>query len=427
MVGYDSYKPSGIPWVGDIPSHWEVKRNKHLLRERKAVVGKNAPRFKLLSLTLQGVILRDMENPKGKFPAEFDTYKQVSPDDLIFCLFDVEETPRTVGLAKNHGMITGAYTVTRANENVSVPFLYYYYLSLDEGKKLRSLYTGLRNVITREMFFSLATPLPPREEQDRIVTFLSQKTADIDAAIKKKERLIELLQEKRDLLLNKAVTTGLRGARLQESELDWMGMIPEHWKIKPLKHLLRSPLKYGANEEAKEDNRDDPRYIRITDFGDDGELRDETYRSLPFKKAMGYFLSEGDILFARSGATVGKTFFYQGYSGRACYAGYLIKAEADRNKVLPSFLYAFTKSLTFTRWRDENFSIATIQNIGADKYSSLKVCVPPLDEQQEIVAYVEALTRIFGKTISSVTKEISTLQEMKTTVVSNVVTGKIRI
>lgn len=93
-----------------IPSHWEVKKNKFLLSERKAVVGKDAPNFKLLSLTLQGVILRDMENPKGKFPAEFDTYKQVAPDDLIFCLFDVEETPRTVGLAKHHGMITGAYT-----------------------------------------------------------------------------------------------------------------------------------------------------------------------------------------------------------------------------------------------------------------------------------------------------------------------------
>src|SRR5690606_38069973 len=131
---YESYKPSGIPWLGDIPCLWGIIKNKFLFREREPAVRKDAPKFNVLSLTLQGVILRDMEDPKGKFPAEFDTYKQVSPDDLIFGLFDVEETPRTVGLAKHHGMITGAYTVTRCNEQVSSAFLYYYYLSLDEGK-----------------------------------------------------------------------------------------------------------------------------------------------------------------------------------------------------------------------------------------------------------------------------------------------------
>lgn len=427
MQRYESYKASGIPWVGEIPSHWGIKKNKFLLSERKAIVGKDAPKFKLLSLTLQGVILRDMENPKGKFPAEFDTYKQVSPDDLIFCLFDVEETLRTVGFAKHHGMITGVYTVTRCNEQVSSAFLYYYYLSLDEGKRLRSLYTGLRNVITRDTFFSLATPFPPREEQNRIVAFLDQKTAEIDAAIAKKERLIELLQEKRSILLNQAVTTGLGCVTLRESRINWIGKIPEHWEIKPLKHLLRSPLKYGANEEAKEEDRNDPRYIRITDFGDDGQLRDETYRSLPLKKAKDYLLSDGDILFARSGATVGKTFIFQGYSGEACYAGYLIKAESDRNKILPGFLYAYTKSPTFAKWKEENFSISTIQNIGADKYAFLKVCVPPLDEQKDIINYVDRLTQDFGTTICSVSNEIATLQEMKTSLISSVVTGKIKI
>ena len=192
MQRYETYKASSVESIKEVPAHWDIKKNKFLFSERKDVVGKKSSSYKLLSLTLQGVILRDMENPKGKFPAEFNTYKVVAPNDLIFCLFDVEETPRTIGRAVHHGMITGAYTVVRCNEKVLSPFAYYYYLSLDNNKQLRPLYTGLRNVITSNAFFSLAMPIPPIAEQVRIVKFLDQKTSEIDAAIDKKKRLVEL-------------------------------------------------------------------------------------------------------------------------------------------------------------------------------------------------------------------------------------------
>jgi type I restriction enzyme S subunit len=111
MKKYDTYKPSGVAWLGDIPEHWEALSNKHIFKLKKNLVGKKSGDFVLLSLTLNGVIKRDMENPQGKFPAEFNTYQEVNNGDFIFCLFDVEETPRTVGLSNYDGMITGAYTV----------------------------------------------------------------------------------------------------------------------------------------------------------------------------------------------------------------------------------------------------------------------------------------------------------------------------
>jgi type I restriction enzyme S subunit len=109
----------------------------------------------------------------------------------------------------------------------------------------------------------------------------------------------------------------------KDSGIDWIGHIPEHWRVEKLKRILECPLMYGTNEVAESD---------------------DTFKSLPPDKADGYYLDEGDVLFARSGATVGKTFLFKGYDGKACFAGYLIKAQTNKQKLLPEYLYYFTKS-----------------------------------------------------------------------------------
>ena len=99
MKRYDSYKKSTIQWVGEIPSHWEERKAKYVFAYKKDVVGEKCNEYDLLSLTLQGIIKRDLDNPTGKFPASFNTYQAVNNGDFVFCLFDNEETPRTVGLS----------------------------------------------------------------------------------------------------------------------------------------------------------------------------------------------------------------------------------------------------------------------------------------------------------------------------------------
>ena len=131
----------------------------------------------------------------------------------------------------------------------------------------------------------------------------------------------------------------------KDSGIEWLGKLPADWRIKRLKYLAEGKLEYGANEVAEFDDIGLPRYIRITDFGDDGNLRDDTFKSLTMEQAKGYFLAEGDVLFARSGATVGKTFQFKQYKGRACFAGYLIKARPNKKILLSDFLYLFTKSI----------------------------------------------------------------------------------
>jgi type I restriction enzyme S subunit len=208
----------------------------------------------------------------------------------------------------------------------------------------------------------------------------------------------------------------------KESGIEAIGNIPGHWNISSLKRLLKENLMYGANESAELDDKELPRYIRITDFDEKGNLRDNTFRSLPYEVAKDYFLSEGDILFARSGATVGKTFQFKDYDGQACFAGYLIKASPDRNQILSDFLYLFTKSNSYDFWKNSIFIQATIQNIGANKYQYLQVPVPPLQEQQAIADFLTCKTAQIDTLIEKKQRQIDLLQEQRTALINHAVT-----
>jgi type I restriction enzyme, S subunit len=180
-------------WFSNSPDVWMTKKNRELFRITKTLVGENWKDYPLLSMGKPGVTLRDMESGKGKFPENFDSYQIVQPGDLIFCLFDMNETPRTVGYSDLHGMITGAYTVVKTLPEVSPKFLYYLYLMIDEHKGLQPFYTGLRNSIRPDNFMGIEVKVPPYNIQEGIVEKLDVKTELIDETIKlEKQRIIEL-------------------------------------------------------------------------------------------------------------------------------------------------------------------------------------------------------------------------------------------
>lgn len=201
-------KESGVEWIGKIPKHWDLLANKHIFKLKKDTVGKRSSEYSLLSLTLQGIINRDLDGG-GKFPAEFDTYQEVKEGDFVFCLFDVEETPRTVGLSKFDGMITGAYTVMSV-KNMDRKYLYYFYLNLDSKKRLKPLYKGLRNTIPKDSFFSFKTFVPPKDEQIQIVEYIETQTTKIDNAIELQQNYIAKLKEYKATLIDSVVTGKVR-------------------------------------------------------------------------------------------------------------------------------------------------------------------------------------------------------------------------
>tara|TARA_Y100000815_G_scaffold61177_1_gene49500 strand:+ start:5210 stop:7135 length:1926 start_codon:yes stop_codon:yes gene_type:complete len=199
-------KDSGIEWLAHIPAHWETRRTGRMLTHRKNLVGEQADEYDLLSLTLRGIIRRDMNNPEGKFPASFVTYQEVEPGDLVFCLFDVDETPRTVGLSEFPGMITGAYDVFTPSDALLGRWLYRFYLHHDREKSLKPFYTGLRKVIRTPTFKSIPLPVPPRDEMESILDKLDAMEDEFQRATLLAKSSIRLLKERRAALIAAAVT-----------------------------------------------------------------------------------------------------------------------------------------------------------------------------------------------------------------------------
>ena len=404
MAKYQKYKEINLPWLKIIPANWDIKRNKQFLHERKKIVGNKSSEYTLLSLTLRGIVVRDLSENKGKIPANFDNYKIVEPGDIAFCLFDIDETPRTVGLSKYKGMLTGAYNIFHI-EGINARYLYYYYLALDNIKGLRPLYTGLRKTINVNTFLSQQMPVPPRAEQDQIVRFLDWKVSEINKLIGIRKKEIPLIRQYREL----RITERLKGKKV--------------W----IKRLLKSPLQYGANSSGTDFISDLPRYIRITDIDSDGNLKQDGAKSIIEEDAAPYILEDGDILLARSGATVGKAFLYKKCYGLSAYAGYLIRAKFDNSRILPEYFMYFTNSSTYSDWKNYVFIQATIQNISAEKYGYLPIPLPSIDEQKRIVNELDLICKYMDSLVEIKYKEIHTLQELKAVIISDVVTGKIDV
>ncbi len=275
---------------------------------------------------------------------------------------------------------------------------------------------------------ALQVTVPPLPEQQRIAAYLDASCAAIDAAVAAKRRQLETLDALRKEAITRAITRGLKSStRTKPSGHDWLGEIATHWSAPCLKRLLSEPLTYGLNEAAELEDRDLPRYLRITDFDDDGKLREDTFRSLPREVACEALLKPNDVLFARSGATVGKTFLFRNYEGEACFAGYLIRARTLPWKLDPVFLYLFTKSTAYESWKNLIFTQATIQNISAVKYNYLAIPLPPLNEQRAIVAHVEEKTAEFRSMLLGLETQIATLTAYRKSLIHECVTGQRRI
>lgn len=197
---------TGLPWAGRVPAHWDLVPFRSLLRPRKRVVGNRHSEFSLLSLTLGGVILRDLSEMKGKFPASFDTYQEVREGDFVMCLFDVEETPRTIGLSALQGMITGAYDVFESLDPSASAYIYEFLLTVDREKRLQPLYRGLRKTVPRSSLLSMQVPLPPIKEREEIVDRVRAETSRLDSAVHSLRNEIALLKEYRTRLISDVVT-----------------------------------------------------------------------------------------------------------------------------------------------------------------------------------------------------------------------------
>lgn len=456
---YEHYKPSGTQWLGDIPQHWEVTRLGTIL---KPISENNRTDLPLLSITRErGVILRDMENDEENhnyIPDDLSNYKVLKKGQ--FGMNKMKAWQGSYGVSDFDGIVSPAYFIFNLKEEINPYFFHKSIRSKLYISFFGSASDGVRVGqwdLSKERMKQIPFLIPPLSEQEKIAQFLDEKTTKLDKAIEIKQRQIELLKERRQILIHRAVTKGLNWdlpddgiiglndnqqlnqnpkisssnkSKFRHSGVEWIGEIPEHWEVKRLKYCLIGKLKYGANESGVEYDISLPRYVRITDFGQDGKLSEDNKLSLSWKNGGEYLLKDGDILFARSGATVGKTYQFKksmSIESSYCYAGYLIKAEVNEKLILSDFLYLFTNSDIFNKWKDSIFIKATIENIGADKYSSLPVIIPPIEEQKAILEKYHIDNQKIVKAISLKEQEIEKLKEYKSSLINSAVTGKVKI
>lgn len=416
---HQSFQPTEYKWIGNVPSHWELRANKYIFSLKKDSVGKRSAEYDLLSLTLRGIIKRDMENPEGKFPAEFDTYQEVNPGDFVFCHFDVEETPRTVGLSDFHGMITGAYTVYRTQSSVDPRFLLYFYLNADSNKKLRSLYTGLRNTISKDAFAAFKTPLPPLPEQRAIAMFLDKKCTKIDDAVKIKEDQIALLRERRQIIIQDAVTRGLNpSAPMKDSGIDWIGQIPAHWEVKRNKHMFVEVNERSA--KGAEQHLSMSQKLGLVPANQvEKSLVSESYEGAKLVRV-------GDLVLNRLKAHLA-VFSIAPMEGLVSpdYSVFRPFVLGASSRYYES-LFKTSKYLGEFRLRVRGI-VEGFYRLYTDSFMDIPLLIPPQDEQDEIVSRLDMLSAKFEDAIFLKNSQIAALKEYKTSLINAAVTGKIKV
>lgn len=231
-------KPSSMEWVGDIPASWKVMPNKYLMHKKKEI----CPVYNgedILSLTMKGVIVRDLD-AGGKMPASFDGYQRLEPGNLLMCLFDIDVTPRCIGLIKQAGLSSPAYSQFVLCDDANAAYYCYYYTMLDNDKTLLHLSKNLRHSLTEDQLGAIPVIVPPTDEQHRIADFLDAKCAEIDALTTDIQTQIDTLEQYKRSVITETVTKGLNpDAEMRDSGIQWIGDMPAHWGVIRGKYILR--------------------------------------------------------------------------------------------------------------------------------------------------------------------------------------------
>lgn len=419
MVKYQKYKEINLPWLKIIPANWDIKRNKQFLHERKKIVGNKSSEYTLLSLTLRGIVVRDLSENKGKIPASFDNYKIVEPGDIAFCLFDIDETPRTVGLSKYKGMLTGAYNIFHI-EGINARYLYYYYLALDNIKGLRPLYTGLRKTINVNTFLSQQMPVPPRAEQDQIVRFLDWKVSKANALINIKKKEIKSVESLKHSAVSDAVTHGLTAdIPMKYSGVKWLGDIPAYWTTIKLRQLLSSvseknhpelPLLSVVREQG----------VIVRDVDD----KEANHNYIPDDLSGYKMVKKGQFVMNKMKAWQG-SYGISDYTGIVSPAYFIFDVAFDN---LEYFHYAIRSKVYVNFFAQASDGIRVGQwDLQMDKMKEIPFIVPPADEQIAIVEHIKKTLPKYDEAIKKIKAEVAVLEEYKAKLIADIVTGKIDV
>ncbi len=438
MAGYQpypKYKHSGEEWLGNVPNHWAQKQVRHVFRIHNGSTPKSGePDY------WDGDINWITPEDLGKLSAKeiLSSRRKITEEGFRSC---------GVTLTKPGGIVVStrapighvAITMEAACVNQGCRILepqmgyadYWYYSTFAAAEILRSKGQGTTFMeLPRNALAAIKFPMPPEEEQKSIARFLDYKTAQIDALIAKKEALLEKLTEKRTALISNAVTRGLNPqAKMKDSDVEWLGEVPKHWEIMPIKFALDMPITDGPHSTPI--------------FYDEGIpfLSAESVKdgSLDFDKKRGYISKEdhaifslkykpkyGDVYMVKSGATTGKVARVKTYEEFNIWSP-LAVFRPKAGFSITDFIYFVVMSKSFLYSVELSWSYGTQQNIGMGVISNIRVAIPPHDEQQAIARFIDHKTVQIDEQADKVRDAIEKLREYRSALITQAVTGKIDV
>lgn len=432
---YDSYKNSGVEWLGQIPSHWEILKLKFVSKietgnsisdDKKSnyecVECESHPYIATKDINYEYSTINydnGLRIPKGE-----TNFKIALPDSILICVEGGSAGKKIAYTNQSVCYVNKLASIQTIGENVS-KFLYYVIKSYIFKNQFDLSINGLIGGVSVLLIKNFCAILPPKDEQEKIALYLDEKIAKIDASISGKEKFIELLKEQKQIIINDAVTKGLnKNAKFKNSGVEWLGEIPQHWTITKLKYIGTSiiGLTYNPNNLC---GKDEGVLILRSSNIQHGKLilNDNVYIKGYIPKKL--FIRENDIVIcSRNGSRelIGKCALAKKEDEKYSFGAFMTVFRSKLN----FYVFQILNSEIFKKQAGK-FLTSTINQLTVNNFNSFEIPLPPKDEQEKIVEYIENKISKIDKLLNLEQECIKSLKEYKASLIDSVVTGKVKV
>lgn len=427
MEKYSEYKDCGVQWLGKIPSHWEVKRLASYFTERKVKVSDKE--FAPLSVTKNGIYPQFENVAKTN---DGDNRKLVLSGDFV--INSRSDRKGSSGVAKQDGSVSLINIVLKPRKNIYPDFCNYLlkcYSFIEEYyRNGRGIVADLWTTRYDEMK-TIKIPVPLLNEQKTIVRYLNKVTSNIDKAIAQQQKMIDLLNERKQIIINNAVTKGLNpDVPMKYSGVDWIGEIPEHWTTIRLGYCAWIRARLGW-KGLKSDEYVDNGYPFLSAFNIVNNKLDwnklNYINKFRYEESPEIKLRIGDILLVKDGAGIGKCARVDSLPlGEATANGSLAFITANE-RVYYKFLHYYIISNSFNKYKDLLITGMGVPHLTQGEIKNMMLPIPPLNEQYIIVQRLDQNINVIDNILEHYLQQITFLQERKQIIINDVVTGKVKV
>lgn len=411
-------KNSGIGWVHEIPNDWDVIRGKYLFTNDKMLVGAKVEEYERLALTMKGVVKRSKDDTEGLQPDKFNTYQILKTGELVFKLIDLQNISTSrVGLSPYTGIVSPAYIILKGNEQILPEYAEKYYLMMWMNQVFNALGdSGVRSSLNVGELLELQLPLPHIEEQRRIADFLDRECSKIDSLIADIENQITCFEQYKRSVISEAVMKGLNpSVQMIDSGIRWIGLIPFGWKVEKIKfHLRRNEKRNPGNQQVLSVYRE---YGVIPK-----DSRDDNHNVTSEDVSKYKYVKPGSLV-------INKMKAWQGSMGVSDFKGIVSPAYFIFEFIDDSFDRKYIHYLLRSSYKDEfrrlSGGIREGQwDLSPEGFLNTLVILPSLEEQKQIVSFLDKKCREIDSIIADKKKQLDILDSYKKSIIYEYVTGK---